>query len=65
MKHIASTPPALVTRREAARFLNVSERQVWNLQNDGRLPHVRIGRSVRFRVTDLEAFIAARTVQAR
>ena len=65
MNAIAPTPPAILTRREAARFLSVSERQVWNLQNDGRLPHVRIGRSVRFRVSDLEAFIEARTVNAR
>ncbi|BCX46411.1 excisionase family DNA-binding domain-containing protein [Haloferula helveola] len=65
MNPVESTPPSLLTRREAARFLSVSERQVWNLQNDGRLPHVRIGRSVRFRVTDLEAFVASRTVKAR
>lgn len=50
----------LVDLREAARLLAVSARTVWTLKDRGELPTVRIGRSVRFRVTDLEAFVAAR-----
>lgn len=50
----------LVDLREAARLLCVSPRTVWTLKDRGELPVVYIGRSVRFRVTDLEAFVAAR-----
>ena len=50
-------PPAvLVTLKEAAKLLAISERTLWQLQADGRLPSVRIGRCLRFRVSDIEAF---------
>lgn len=50
----------LVDIPEAARLLAVSARTVWTLKDRGELPVVYIGRSVRFRMADLEAFVAAR-----
>jgi excisionase family DNA binding protein len=47
-----------LTYREAAQALGVSERKVWELVDKGQLKAVRIGRSVRIRRTDLEAFLA-------
>lgn len=47
----------LVDLKEAARRLCLSERTVWQLQADGLLPSVRIGRSLRFRVSDLSQFV--------
>ena len=52
--------PKLIPAREVAKLLGVCERTVWNLTGSGHLPPpVRIGRrSVRWRLVDLEAFIA-------
>lgn len=49
----------LITAREAADLLSISERTLWQLTNDGRLPAVRFGRTVRYDPADLRAFIAA------
>lgn len=46
-----------VTYREAGDSLGVCERVVWQLVKDGRLKAVRIGRSVRIPVTELERFV--------
>jgi excisionase family DNA binding protein len=40
--------------------LAISERTLWKLTNDGQLPAIRFGRIVRYDLTDLRAFIAAR-----
>ena len=47
-----------VTYREAGDSLGVCERVVWQLVKDGRLKAVRIGRSVRIPVSELERFVA-------
>ncbi len=47
----------LMTAREAAKYLNISERTLWTLSNVGDLPRVLIGRAVRYDAADLEAFI--------
>lgn len=51
--------PLLVTKREAARMLGVSERTFWQLRHDGLIPTIHIGRKfIRFSVEDLREFIA-------
>ena len=48
----------LLTVKEVATALNVSTRHIWKLQSAGRLPPpVRLGRSVRWRASDLDRFI--------
>ena len=48
----------LLTVREAAAFLVLSERKVWSITAPrGDLPAVRINRSIRYSITDLESFI--------
>lgn len=47
----------LITSREAAACMSISERTLWTLTNQGDLPCVRIGRSVRYDPRDLEAWI--------
>ena len=42
---------------EAARYLGICERKVWQLVKDGRLPSVRIDRCVLFDINDLDEFI--------
>lgn len=53
-----TTPSYLLTRREAAVYLNVSQRTLDQLVADG-LPRVKIGSCVRLERADLDAFIAA------
>ena len=50
----------LLTAAEVAEQLNVSLRSVRRMIADGRLPFVRIGRSVRIRPEALEAMIEAK-----
>jgi len=51
--------PLLVNEREAAKLLSVSPRTIWARSASGELPIVRIGRSKRYDVSDLRAFIEA------
>jgi excisionase family DNA binding protein len=54
-----STMPArLLKPSEAALFLAVSERTIKRLTARGELPHVRVGRSMRFVMEDLLAYVA-------
>ena len=46
--------------REAAEWLKISERSLWSLTQRGELAAVRIGRSVRYDLADLIAFVEAR-----
>ena len=57
--------PVLVTAKEAAKVLAVSERTLWTLADSGGLPRVPIGpRGYRYDVADLWAWIAARKAEA-
>lgn len=38
----------VLTSREAAEFLKVSERTLWKLTKEGKVPHFRVGRVVRY-----------------
>jgi len=51
----------LLSRKEAARYLGVSETTlaVWKCTGRYKLPCVKIGRLVKYRQADLDAFIAA------
>jgi len=51
-------PTQLLRVNEVAELLRISPRQVWKLRAMGRLPEpVRLGRSVRWRARELDAFI--------
>ncbi len=49
--------PLLLNTRQTAKLLNISERTVFALTKSGDLPSVKIGRCLRFSVSDLETFI--------
>ena len=52
--HATKIPPLLLTPRQAARILSISERTLWGSD----IPKVRIGkRGVRYHVDDLKAWI--------
>ncbi|HEY7119678.1 MAG TPA: helix-turn-helix domain-containing protein [Tepidisphaeraceae bacterium] len=53
-------PSPVLTKREAAAYLRVSERTVETLIAKGALASFTIGTLVRIRRTDIEAFVAER-----
>jgi predicted DNA-binding transcriptional regulator AlpA len=53
----------LLTQRQAAEMLALSERTLERFRTSGMGPKfVRLGHSVRYRLVDVEAFIASRVV---
>ncbi len=52
--------PLLVSPREAARMLSLSERTLWSLTASGNLPRIKLGRLVRYSIDDLRQFIDQR-----
>ena len=65
-KTTPTSPPRLVKPREAAAYLAISERTLWNLTQAGTIPAVKLARAVRYDIADLDAFIqAAKTKGAR
>ena len=55
---------SMIDRRQAAEFLGVAVGTLanWECTGRNRLPHVKIGKRVRYRVADLERWIASRVV---
>lgn len=49
--------PRLIPRKQAAKFLGISERLLWTLSHEGRIPVARIGRKLLYDTCDLETFI--------
>jgi excisionase family DNA binding protein len=49
-----------MNKSQVAEFLQISERQIDYLRQDGELVCVKIGRSVRFRQEDVEDFLQRR-----
>lgn len=54
-------PTAVLDTREAAAYLAVTKATVYALVRSGELPHTRVGQNIRFRLVDLDAYLAART----
>ena len=55
-EHI-ETPRLLWKSREAAAALCISERTLWKLTDEGKIPCVRIGRAVRYDPADIRSWI--------
>jgi len=55
---VACEPSRLLTSQQVADALQCSVRFVWDWTKRGELPAVRMNRLVRYRVEDIEAFIA-------
>ena len=52
--------PLLLRPAEAARFLAISPRKLWELTNAREVPALRIGRALRYPTEDLRAWVAER-----
>lgn len=57
--HAEALSPRLLRIEDIAERLNVSRSFAWKLVSFGAIRSLRIGRSVRVRPSDLEAYIAA------
>lgn len=53
----------LLTSAQASKMLAICPRTLWSLTKDGAIPHVRIGRCVRYNPKDLEGWINAQTTE--
>ena len=53
-------PTLLLTPQQAAEALAISPRKLWGMTASGEIPHVRLGRCVRYDPRDLEAEIERR-----
>jgi excisionase family DNA binding protein len=51
------TNVTLLTAQQAAKALAISPRTLWGMTASGGIPHMRIGRSVRYPVGDLHKWI--------
>lgn len=60
----AVAPSKLLTREQAAAYLGlqIQTLAVWAITGRYGLPMVKVGRSVRYRQTDLDAWLERRTV---
>ncbi|TWT66717.1 Helix-turn-helix domain protein [Posidoniimonas polymericola] len=53
--------PLLMDARTAAKALAISSRKLWAMTASGEIPHVRIGRSVRYPVFELQSWVNEHT----
>lgn len=51
------SPKLLLTSRESAELLSISQRTLWSLTNSGAIRSVRIGAAVRYTLEELREFI--------
>ena len=51
--YLAKRGPVAMTVTEVAEVLNVSERHIYKLVSENKIPHVKIGSAVRFDAGDL------------
>jgi excisionase family DNA binding protein len=48
---------ALITEQEASTYLRVCRRSLYNWRKAGLIPYIKLGKAVRFRVSEVEAAI--------
>jgi predicted DNA-binding transcriptional regulator AlpA len=66
MKMVTAREPLLVTSRQAARLLSISEKTLWSLSSPrGPIPTVRVGvRSVRYSVASLRDWVSGQQAES-
>jgi excisionase family DNA binding protein len=55
--------PMVVDEEQAARMLGISRRMVFEFRSKGELQHVRFGRLIRYRVSDIHAFLERKLME--
>jgi hypothetical protein len=63
---VTSTPSHSVTEREASHYINLTVAYLRKARQQGRGPaYLRIGRTIRYRIEDLDAWLLAHRVKTR
>ena len=55
--------PILLSPKEAAMRLRISERTLWTITDRGEIQCIRIGASKRYPITELERFVASKLLE--
>ena len=55
----------ILTLREIADYLKLTERTLYRLTQEGKLPGFKVGNSWRFRLRDIDAWIEAQKAEVR
>jgi len=53
--------PLLVNPAIAARLLDISERKLWQMKDDGTIPYVKIGKLIKYHVPTIQKWIVDNT----
>ncbi|MEX2169673.1 MAG: helix-turn-helix domain-containing protein [Pirellulales bacterium] len=53
-------PSLLLSPRDTAKALSISTRTLWSLTAAGQIPHLKVGRLVRYRPESVRAWLADR-----
>ena len=61
MQRSPTKPALLLTPQQAAEALAISPRKLWAMTASGEMPHIRLGRCVRYPVADLQRWIEDQT----
>ena len=57
MKGSPSKTTLLLTPQQAAECLSISPRKLWSMMAAREIPHIRVGRCVRYHIDDLRHWI--------
>jgi excisionase family DNA binding protein len=57
-------PTAVLDAVEASAYLAVRKETLYRMVRGGEIPHTRVGKSLRFQVEDLDAYLQERTSRA-
>lgn len=56
-KHHREPLKGALSREDAAEYLSISAKMIDRLYQSGRLPRIKLGRSTRYRIKDLDSFL--------
>lgn len=55
----------LITAEEAAKYLAISKKTIYNYVSEGFIPHIKIRSNLRFRKEDLDSWLDKLTIDGR
>jgi excisionase family DNA binding protein len=59
---VQGSEDTILTIPEVARYLKISKSKIYRLLSKNEIPHIKIGRNVRIRQTDLQMWVEKQTI---
>jgi excisionase family DNA binding protein len=59
---VQGSEDTILTIPEVARYLKISKSKIYRLLSKKEIPHIKIGRNVRIRQTDLQMWVEKQTI---